>query len=49
MFIWGMAVEEELGGVNVIKVQDSPNGGMDWESKVGVKSGLIKSHLSWES
>ena len=38
-------VGRKLGGANIIEVQDSPNGGVDWEPKANMEGNFIKSYL----
>ena len=33
---------DELGGANVIEMQEPPNSGMDWKTKTRMKDGLVK-------
>ena len=42
-------VGDELGGANIVEVQNHPNFGVDGKAKTGMKGGLIEGHLAWAS
>ena len=36
----------ELGGTDVVKIQNSPNGGVNWEPKTGRENSFVKSYFA---
>ena len=39
-------VGDELGGANIVEVQNHPNCGVDGKAKTGMKGGLLEVHLA---